>query len=210
MSRTHLVRRGVAPLFAAAAVLGLSSESQAQTRTVEVSARGGTAIPVGSLGQVTDLGYVFGAGLAYPLGRRVRLRTDVEFLFHPGVEHERRGVDVDQWFFFLGADVDLGPRESPLGIRAEFGTGLSLLGSDPLSQPVGRRFLQLHEEQFAWHAGLEARYEVTDSFTPYLRARGLYTYAGNDVALFRMVDEDVGEGGLFVSIPLEVGVSLSF
>ncbi len=210
MSRIHSIRSGIVPMLAAMAVMGVSAESQAQTRALDVSARGGIAIPVGNLGRVADVGYGFGAGLAHPLGDRFRLRTDVEFLFHPGRDHSTRGVDVDQWFFFLGADADLGPASSPWGIRAEFGTGLSLLGSDPFPEPIGSRFVRLDEQRFAWHAGLEARYAVTDAFTPYLRARGLFTHAGNNATLFRTVDESVGESGLFVSIPLKVGVCLTF
>lgn len=197
-------------------LIGLSAEGEAQNSDLDISARGGMAVPVGNLGQVTDLGYGLGAGIAYPLGSGIRLRTDVEYFYFPGqpVDEGSRGADVSQWFLLLGGDLDLAPHSSPWGVRAQVGAGVSLLGTDPLPVPdpiTGTTFFrQLDRELFTWHAGFEAHYAVSSSFVPFLRVRGLLTRAGGSVAAFRGIDDTLGESGLFVSIPLEAGFSLSF
>lgn len=197
-------------------LIGLSAEGHAQNSDLDVSVRGGMAIPVGNLGKATDLGYGMGAGIAYPLGSGIRLRTDLEFSYFPGqpLDDGSRGADVSQWFVLIGGDLDLAPRSSPWGVRAQVGTGVSLLGTDPLPIPdpiTGTSsFRQLDRELFTWHAGFEAHYAVSSTFAPFLRARGLFARAGGSVAAFRGIDDSLGESGWFVSIPLEAGFSLSF
>lgn len=197
-------------------LIGLSAEGAAQSGDLDVSAWGGMAVPVGNLGQVTDLGYGMGAGIAYPLGSGIRLRTDVEYFYFPGqpVDGRSRGADVSQWFVLIGGDLDLAPKSSPWGVRAQVGTGVSLLGTDPLPIPdpiTGTSsFRQLDRELFTWHAGFEADYAVSSSFAPFLRARGLFARAGGSLVAFRGIDDTLGESGWFVSIPLEAGFSLSF
>lgn len=215
MSNVPLGRAGAVTVVGAMTLMGLSSEGHAQTGDLDVSARGGVAVPVGDLGRVADLGYGLGAGLAYPLGSGVRLRTDVEFYFHPGERVDRViPADVNQWFVFLGGDIELAPRSSPWRVRPQLGAGVSLLGTDPLPLqfPVNgtTTSLQLDREHFAWHAGLEAEYAVSASFAPFLRVRGLFTQTGGTVAAFRGIDEEIGKSGTFVSFPLEAGFSLSF
>jgi hypothetical protein len=198
-----------------AGLAGWSGDGEAQANRLDLSARGGMAVPVGNLGQVAQPGYGLGTGIAYPLGSGIRLRTDVEFFYFPGEPAKSelyRPADVTQWFLFLGADVDLAPRTSPWGVRAQVGAGASLLGTDPLPLPFGTStpFVQLDRELFAWHAGVTADYALNSSFAPFLRVRGLFTRGGGSVAAFRGIDADVGDAGLFVSIPLEAGFTVSF
>lgn len=187
------------------------AEAPVQVPDLEVSVWGGPAFPVGDLGRVTRTGYAVGMGIAYPMGSRVRLRTDVKFFSRPGTAVDGQlPVDVQERFITLGGDVDLASRASPWGVAVQVGAGVSILSSDPVSVQDSARPVQLAEEKFAAYAGLEARYELGSDVTPFLRARGALSTAGRSVAVFRRVDPAVGHSGLFVSFPIEAGLTIAF
>lgn len=187
--------------------------AEGQAPDLDVSVWGGPAFPVGDLGRVTGTGFVVGMGIAYPVAPRVRLRTDVELFSRPGVAvGDERPADVYERFITLGGDVRLTSRESPWGVAGQLGAGVSILSSDPVyvQGAPAPGFVQLAEEKFAAYAGLEARYEPSSDVTPFLRARGALSTAGRSMAVFRSVDPAVGTSGLFVSFPVEAGLTITF
>lgn len=213
MSRYWFTRWAAVLVLALMSGLTATTGAEAQAPDLEVGVWGGPAFPVGDLAKVTGTGAALGMGIAYPLGSRARLRTDVEFFSRPGAEVAgERPVDVSEWFITLGGDLELTSRASPWGLGAQLGAGVSILSSDPvlIQAPVRSVVLQLAEEKFAAYAGLEARYEVSSDLTPFLRARGALSTAGRSVAVFRGIDPAVGHSGSFVSFPIEAGLTISF
>lgn len=213
MSRCWCTRRTSVPaIVLLAGLLAASPPSQAQGTDLDVSVWGGPAFAVGDLAKVTDTGVGVGMGIAYPLGRRFRLRTDVVFFSRPGADVAgQRPVDVYERFITLGGDLELTPRTSRWGLAAQLGAGVSILSSDPISVQQGpRSFVQLAEEKFAAYAGLEARYEMSRDVTPFLRAKGALSTAGRSLGVFRLVDPSVARSGLFLSIPVEAGLTITF
>lgn len=220
MSGDSSTRKTTVLVLALLSGMAATTEAEAQVRDgprvsapdLEVSVWGGPAFPVGDLAKVTETGVAVGMGIAYPLGSRVRLRTDVEFFSRPGAEVAGdRPVDVYERFITLGGDVELASRSSPWGLGAQLGAGVSILSSDPLPvRAPGRTVVQLAEEKFAAYAGLEARYDVSSDLTPFLRARGTLSTAGHSMAVFQGIDPSVGSSGQFVSFPIEAGLRISF
>jgi hypothetical protein len=213
------MRRTAVLALALLAGQAVTTETAAQVRDeapaprpeLEVSVWGGPAFPVGDLGRVTGTGFAVGMGIAYPLGSRFRLRTDVEFFSRPGAGIVgERPADVHERFITLGGDVELISRASPWGVAAQLGAGVSILSSDPVSVQGPARFVQLSEEKFAAYAGLEARHAVSSDVISFVRARGALSTAGRSVAVFRSVDPAVGRSGLFVSFPIEAGLTIAF
>ena len=202
----------VPALAVLSALLVAAGASEAQAPDLDVSVWGGPAFAVGELAKVTDTGVSVGVGIAYPLGRRFRLRTDVVFFSRPGTEVDGgRPVDVYERFITLGGDLELTPRASRWRVAAQAGAGVSILSSDPISVDQGAvPFVQLAEEKFAAYAGLEARYEVSRDVTPFLRARGALSTAGGSLRLFRFVDPSVARSGPFLSVPVEAGLTITF
>lgn len=111
---------------------------------------------------------------------------------------------------FAVGDLELTPRASRWGVAAQLGAGVSILSSDPISVPGRLRSVQLAEEKFAAYAGLVARYEVSRDVTPFLRGRGALSTAGRSLGVFRFVDPSVARSGLFLSVPVEAGLTISF
>lgn len=214
MSPHRVTRTAVLPLaviLSALLALAGPGEASAQAPDLEVAVWGGPAVPVGDLAKVTDTGVSVGMGLAYPLGRRFRLRTDVMFFSRPGAEVEGgRPVDIHERFLTLGGDLELTPGVGRWDVAAQLGAGVSILSSDPISVPGRVRSLQLAEEKFAAYAGLEARYEVSRDVRPFLRARGTLSTAGRSLGVFRLVDPSVARSGLFLSVPVEAGLTITF
>lgn len=105
---------------------------------------------------------------------------------------------------FAVGDLELTPRASRWGVAAQLGAGVSILSSDPISVPGRLRSVQLAEEK------LVARYEVSRDATPFLRGRGALSTAGRSLGVFRFVDPSVARSGLFLSVPVEAGLTISF
>lgn len=75
-----------------AGLLALPTPSEAQVPDLEFSAWAGPAFPVGDLGKLTGTGFGVGMGIAYPLSRRVLLRTDVQAFSRPGASSRPPGA----------------------------------------------------------------------------------------------------------------------
>ena len=216
-------------MTAIAGVLALLAWSPAQAQmngedavgTWTVEGRGGVGLPMADLSDVADLGPAFGAGVAYRVHPRVRVRADGDLEFFSGADVAAGGTpvpDVTAWHFSGGAEVDVLPPARRLGLSVHVGGGATVYDTEAFAEPVFNPLTDDPEADFnATYAtvtgGLNVSYPVTRRVDAFVGGQVYYSFADEeDTAIFSAFTPAVSEQGFDKawSIPLRAGIRASF
>lgn len=189
--------------------------------TWSVEGRGGIGFPVGDLADVADLGPAFGAGVAYRVHPRVRLRADGDLELLSGADVPAGDTpvpDVTAWHFSGGAEVDVLPPARRLGLSVHVGGGATVYDTEAFAETVFNPATGEPEADFnATYAtvtgGVNVSYPVTRRVDAFLGGQVYYSFAdAEETALFSVFTPAVSEQGFDKawSIPVRAGVRASF
>lgn len=189
--------------------------------TLSVEGRGGIGLPMDDLSEVADLGPAVGAGVAYRLHPRVRIRADGDLeLLDGAATPAGRPVmpELRAWHFSGGAEVDVLPRAGRVGLSANLGGGVTVFDTEEFAEPVFNPATDDPEADFnatygTATGGLRVAYSVTPRVDAFVDGRVYLIFADEDeTALFNAFDPAVPAQGFDKAwiVPVRAGVRASF
>lgn len=213
---TKWLAAGIATL----ALLALPGTANAQDESgLSADVRGGLAVPVSDLADLTEAGPTMGASLRYRVHSRVALRLDGELDLLSGLDAEGNQSatpDVELWRALAGVDVRVLPTASPLRVTARVAGGVTSYNTavfpdivfEPVSgDPVG----DFAETYPTASGGLEVGYRVAPSVDVF--AGGAWTVMltdEEDTAIFGQVRSGTGGFDRASTVPITAGVRVGF
>lgn len=175
-----------------------------------LEARAGTAFTMGDLADFSERGGAWGAGVAYGVAPRLRLRADVHAAYLPGADWDNlkalpgggivdegapdKGPATDLVHVIGSAQVRLNEAGSRWAIRAHAGAGVTFLSAERTAVTEGGDF-----ERFTLDGGVTLGWELA----PRVRLLG----RGD---LFLMLSRDTGPShlGKELTLPFTAGVAV--
>lgn len=221
------IRRPFGALVASLALVLLAGGSvQAQEPPIDFDARGGIGFPVGSLGDVADVGPAFNVGFNFGITDRflARVSGGAEFYDGPdlGEPLGREGVNTlefDLIHFQAGGLYYLLEREgSPFFVTLEGTAGVTNFNVPRIATSVGTDAIEfeLSELYFSAGGGVNLGYAVHEQVDVFVDGHSFVVFAdeGDTAELIRAVndvrDDPVDDLGTLWSIPVTAGVRLHF
>lgn len=190
-----------------------------------VDARGGIAVPVGDLGDLTDVGPTVGLGIAYRVAPRVSIRVDGDLDFYSGADfsavsaEQTAAPDMTLWHYSAGVEYDFTrPGTQGWQLTANVGLGATIFDTDPfVEEPVenpetGQIEADFNETYFTANGGLKLGYSVHERVSVYGGAQWYMSFTDEtDTAVFAALSPTEAKAfDMAHSVPLTLGVELKF
>lgn len=210
------------PLLPAVLLLALSGAAAPapavgqEAGTLTFTAGAGIGIPVGDLGDVSGVGPAFHVGTEYALSPSAGILASIDAevfgsVTGPGGE----GPTVRLFRLVVGPAYTLVHPEADRGLRVDVhggvgGTAFSA-GRTFVGTGANVRTIDLDAFYFGLGGGLSAGYAFSRTASAFLDAGASLSFADEeDTEVFTFLDPDVDAFSTLVSVPLTVGIRLSF
>lgn len=221
-------RRTTTAIALAALLAWLPAQADAQEGDVYVEGRGGIALGLGDVSELTEPGPTFGVELGYWLEDRLAVTVGGDASFLQGEDRapsEGIAIDVPDMRLFhytVGLQIAATPRESPLSIRFGGGVGATTFRTDeyPASflagLPLGVEAPEdgeFDETQLTFQGNLSVGYQVSPRFAIFAGTR---PYLGltdrGETEFFHEAVSAVDERGFETAwdLPIHAGVRVGF
>lgn len=184
----------------------------AQPSRLSLDVAGGLNVPGGDAAQVAGSSVAVTIGLVHRVDRRIALITDVQLAgFAGGPIQERVGTtDISTFRWTLGLEVGLLTPPTAWQVDARVTGGISTIVTDPffdLSRPRGLG--KINEDVFVLSGGLQVG-RALGSLTPFVRVQPDIYFLGSDLGQLRPLNDDVGESGVLIGVPIQLGLRIGF
>jgi hypothetical protein len=184
----------------------------AQPSRLSLDVVGGLNVPGGDAAQVAGTSVAVTIGLVHRIDRRIALITEVQLAgFAGGPIQERMGTtDISTFRWTLGAELSLLSPSTAWQVDARVAGGISTIVTDPffdLARPLGLG--KINEDVFVLSGGLQIG-RALGSLTPFVRVQPDIYLLGSDLGQLRPLNEDIGESGVLIGVPVQLGLRIGF
>jgi len=170
---------------------------------------GGPNLPAGNASRISHRSVAVSVGLTHSLSSRVSLTTDVEAAGLDGesLANGANSTDISFLRWSLGAEYEFSrPGSSWIGL-ARMGIGYSSVVTDFIIDPTHppRGFAKINDDVFSLYVGLQAGHSF-GSVTPFLRVQPEIYFTGSNLRELQALDDELGDSGSLIGVPLQLGV----
>ncbi|MFW6084556.1 MAG: hypothetical protein ACODAA_05025 [Gemmatimonadota bacterium] len=172
---------------------------------------GGITIPVGAAANVAGTGPLLAIGLNHRIDDRFSLVTE----FHHSVFTDRglrivETTDVNLSRVSLGVEVRLTRPASHWRLRSRLAGGVTRVGTNPVRSPPGGgptifNISKINTDAFSLTGALQIDRRV-GGFVPFVRSQVEVHFIGSNLGLLRGIDEEIGDSGPLVGLPIQLGL----
>jgi len=195
-----------------AAILIVPACLVAQPSRLSLDVAGGLNVPGGDAAVVAGTSIAATIGFVHRVDRRIALITEVQLAgFDGGALLERMGTtDISTFRWAIGAEVSFLSASTAWRAEARVTGGISTIVTDPffdLSRP--RRSGKINDDVFVLSGGLQLG-RALGSTTPFVRVQPDLYFLGSRLGQLRGLNEGVGESGVLIGIPVQLGLRIGF
>lgn len=183
-------------------------------RFLSLEGRGGLALPVGDLADITDLGPTAGVGLAFYPSPRFGIRVDGDWQGLGSGEDltDREAPDIDLWHATAGLELGLtDSRTSSADVSLNLGGGFTVFDAGTFENAVGQ-LIDFSETYFHLNGGVRLGTSPDTPVGFFVSGQAFVVFTEEeDTSAF----SEFAEGGFeavdtAISFPLTAGIRLNF
>lgn len=221
-------RKSTTAIALAALLAWLPAQADAQEGDFFIEGRGGIALGLGDVSELTEPGPTFGAELGYWVQDRLALTVGGDASLLPGEDRApSEGVAIDVpdmqiYHYTAGVQIAVTPRENPFSVRFGGGVGATTYQTDAFPAsfidglPMGVEAPEdgeFSETQLTFQGNLSVGWDVSPRFGIFA---GVRPYLGltdrGETEFFHQAVSAVDERGFETAwdLPLHAGVNVEF
>lgn len=205
--------RIVLMIAAGAAMILLAPIDAAAQSRLSLDLAGGPHVPVGSAARAADHSAALSIGLTHRLSARVNLTTEFQVAAFSGgpvqdrTRSGRTGINMQRWA--LGGEALITPLSSSWRLWGRVAAGFSSVGSDPVLDPARPPSFtsKVNDDVFTLSAGLQLGRPL-GPLLPFFRVQPEVYFLGSSLRELQPLDDEIGESGSLVGIPLQIGLRI--